>query len=214
MRVKVIFLDYKRKDFSDRVKEQNFNNAGHPFDYIVIEREGISAAINTGIQASRNYDAVVTMANDILMPDNWLKAMVEHAQAIPHTGMAGIHCVEGVGTPTEINGKLVNVSPTAFGNVLIPMQAINTIGFFNVDFDPYGMQDADYAYRLNCSGFVNYYIPNYQSQHIGHDVGQNTDYRKMKDEGLSKCPEKWLKWTKHYVETGNYTIDYPDYANI
>lgn len=211
MKVKVIFLDYDRHQFTDQVKQRNFNNAGYPFDYIIVDMKGISAALNKGIQASRSYDAVVTMANDILMPDNWLLHMVTAAKAIPNTGMCGIHCVEGLEPMTEINGQKVHVNFTAFGNVLIPMRAIYLIGFFNPDYDPYGMQDADYAYRLNCTGHINYYLHGLKSEHLGHDVGQPTDYRRMKDEGLNKAGEIWKETTKRYEETGDYTINMEQY---
>lgn len=206
MKVNVIFLDYHRHQFTQEVKQKNFNNAGYPFDFIEVDMKGISAALNKGIQASRSYDAVVTMANDILMPDNWLLHMVEAAKAIPNTGMCGIHCVEGLEPMTEINGIKVHVNFTAFGNVLIPMSAINQIGFFNPDYDVYSMNDADYAYRLNNSGYVNYYLHGLKSEHIGHDVGQPSDYRRMKDEGLALGPEKYGKWTRHYEETKNYYV--------
>lgn len=210
MKIKVIFLDYDRHQFTEQVKQRNFNNSGYPFDYIIVDIKGISAALNKGIQASRNYDAVVTMANDILMPDNWLFHMVTAAKAIPNTGMCGIHCVEGLEPMTEINGQKVHVNFTAFGNVLIPMRAIYLIGFFNPDYDPYGMQDADYAYRLNNTGHVNYYLHGLKSEHLGHDVGQPSDYRRMKDEGLSKAGEVWERSTKRYEETGDYTIYMPE----
>lgn len=209
MKVNIIFLDYHRHEFTKQVKDRNFNNAGHPFDHVTIDMKGISAAINKGIQQSRHYDAIVTMANDILMPDNWLKEMVNAATIIHNTGMAGIHCVEKLPEIKEINGLNVHPNFTAFGNVLIPMIAINSIGYFNPDYDPYGMQDADYAYRLNNSGFINYYLCGLKSEHIGADahLNERSDYRKMKDEGLQKCGEKWSRWTAQYVETNCYTID-------
>lgn len=206
MNINIILLDYHRHDYTERVKAQNFANAGHPFDHVVIDMKGIAAALNAGIKQSLHYDAVVTMANDILMPDNWLKAMVLAAVSIPNTGMCGIHCVEGLGDTETINGVTVHPSYTAFGNVLIPMQAIRKVGMFNEDYDPYGMQDADFALRLNNSGFINYYLHGMKSEHIGHDVGQATDYRLMKDEGLSLSGDKWGKWTKHYEENG-YTLN-------
>ena len=211
MKINVIFLDYERHDYTDRVKSRNFSNAGHPFDHVTIDMKGISAAINKGIQMSKGYDAVVTMANDILMPDNWLLEMVKAATAIPMTGMAGIHCVEGIEEMTEINGVKVHVNYTAFGNVLIPMTAINIIGYFNPDYDPYGMQDADYAYRLNNTGHVNYYLHGLRSEHIGHDVGNGTAYRAMKDEGLSRAGDVWAAATKKYEETGDYSINIPEW---
>lgn len=170
--------------------------------------KGISAAINEGIQASRSYDAVVTMANDILMPENWLFHMVTAAKAIPNTGMCGIHCVEGLGKDEWLNGIHIHRNYTAFGNVLIPMGAVQKVGFFNTDYDPYGMQDADYAHRLNKMGYINYYIAGLKSEHLGHDVGQPTDYRRMKDAGLAVAGEKWKIWNEYYQNTGNYYLEY------
>ena len=211
MNVNIIFLDYDRHQFTEQVRRHNFANAGHEFTLIDVDMKGISAAINKGIQMSRGSDAVVTMANDILMPDNWLLKMVEAAKAIPNTGMCGIHCVEGLGDFKEINGVTVHPNYTAFGNVLIPFKAIDEIGYFNPDFDPYGMQDADYAYRLNNTGYLNYYLHGLKAEHLGHDVGQPSDYRRMKDEGLAKAGEIWERSTKRYEETKNYTIDLNDW---
>lgn len=214
MKVAVIFLDYQRHDYSQQVLDRNLNNAGYPFTLIRVDRLGISKAINEGIVLARGHDAIVTMANDILMPDGWLAAMVKAATLIPNTGMAGIHCVETLPQITEINGVQVHLNDAAFGNVLIPFKAINTIGLFNEDYDPYGMQDSDYGVRLKMAGFVSYYIPGLRSQHIGHDVGSGTAYRRMKDEGLALAGEKWAKWTGHYQNSGDYTIFYDEYPDL
>lgn len=202
MKVAVIFLNYHRKTFTDRVKSVNLNNAGYPFSLIEIDRKGIAAALNEGIRQAAGHDAIVTMANDILMPDDWLAQMAHHASVIKQTGMCGIHTVEGQGDLTEYDGLKVYQSFTAFGNVLIPMRVIDRIGGFNEEYDPYGMQDADFALRCNRVGFVNYYIAGMKAEHIGHDVGEKTDYRKMKDEGLSLAEEKWNRLMKQYEQDG------------
>jgi GT2 family glycosyltransferase len=116
--------------------------------------------------------------------------------------MCGIHCVESLENQIEMNGLMVHPTYTAFGNVLIPMKVIEDIGYMNEDYDPYGMQDGDYGLRTNSSGYFNYYIPNLKAEHIGHDVGNGTEYRKMKDDGLSLCGDKWNYWSKYYGENG------------
>jgi glycosyltransferase involved in cell wall biosynthesis len=206
MNINVILLDYDRHDYTQRVKDVNFNNAGYPFDYTIVDMKGISKAINYGIFQSRTYDAVVTMANDILMPNSWLERMVQAMITIPNSGMIGIHTVESISEPTTINGLQVHIQEAAFGNVLIPMKAIDKIGYFNEAYDPYGMQDRDYSYRLQMTGHLNYYLSGLRAEHIGHDVGQDTPYRKMKDEGLSKCDYLWARETGKYQEENNYTI--------
>jgi GT2 family glycosyltransferase len=206
MNINIILLDYDRHDYTQRVKDVNFNNAGYPFDFTIVDMKGISRALNHGIFQSRTYDAVVTMANDILMPNSWLERMVQAMITIPNSGMIGIHTVESISEPTTINGLQVHIQEAAFGNVLIPMKAIDKIGYFNEAYDPYGMQDRDYSYRLQMTGHLNYYLSGLRAEHIGHDVGQDTPYRKMKDEGLSKCDYLWARETGKYQEENNYTI--------
>jgi GT2 family glycosyltransferase len=205
MKVGIIFLDYLRHEHTSQAL-RSIANAGYQFDLFTINRLGIAAAINEGLKKTKDYDAIVTCSNDIEMPINWLKRMVEVVSNIENTGMCGIHCVEGQGEFKHINGQAVYQNFTAFGNVMIPRKAIDTIGKFNEDYDPYGMQDADYAYRLNAMGFTNYYIAGLTSNHIGHDVGSQSEYRKMKDEGLALSDAKWDKWTKHYDTTKNYYL--------
>jgi GT2 family glycosyltransferase len=203
MKILVIFLDYLRHDFTKQTLK-SISDAGYPFDLITIDKKGIASAINDGIDyAKKNgYDAIVTCANDIQLPNDWLKHMVHYAQTILNTGMCGIHCVESLENQIEMNGLMVHPTYTAFGNVLIPMKVIDDIGYMNEDYDPYGMQDGDYGLRTNSLGYFNYYIPNIKSEHIGHDVGNGTEYRKMKDEGLALCNDKWNYWSKYYAENG------------
>ena len=206
MKVKIIFLDYQRHDFTSKVLGNNIDNANYPFELEKVDMFGISKAINYGIEQSKGFDAIVTMANDILMPNNWLLRMVQATLAIENTGMCGIHTVEGISEMKVVNGIPIHIQEASFGNVLIPMKAIEKVGKFNEAFDPYGMQDRDYSYRLQQTGHLNYYLNDLRAEHIGHDVGQDTPYRKMKDEGLMKCDEIWVRETKRYSETNNYYL--------
>jgi GT2 family glycosyltransferase len=205
MKVAVVLLDYFRHTYTDQCL-QSFHRGNYPFDLFRIDKLGIAAALNEGIDKTKDYDAVAFCGNDILMPDNWLAMAVEHIVAIPDTGMCGIHCVQSLPELETINGLQVHAQSVIFGNVVIPRKAIDAVGYFNEAFDPYGMQDTDYSYRLTQVGFKNYYMQGLQSQHLGHDVGEQSDYRKMKDEGLNKAGEVWGRCTKNYEDTNNYTI--------
>ena len=202
MSVTIILLDYLRHEHTQRVKDVNLNNAGHPFELIVVDRNGISAAINEGIHQAEGD--VVTMANDILMPDNWLFNFMRYRTQIENSAMIGIHTVEGLPAAIECNGlKIWPCCP--FGNVLITKEAIEKVGYFNLDLDPYSTNDADYYYRCEIAGMLSYYIPG-KAEHIGHDVGDQTDYRKMKDECLANGKGK--QWLEYYKKTGNIYLGY------
>ena len=207
MKIAIAFLDYKRHQHTKQAL-QSIAKAGYPFDLFTINQKGISKAINLGIDIvyQNGYDALITCANDIEMPDNWLHEMVINAHNIDISGMIGIHCVQDWGEKLIVNELPIHLVACPFGNALITKKAIDAVVYFNEVYDPYGMQDSDYGYRLIKTGFTNYYIDGMESKHIGHDVGQKTEYRLMKDEGLAKAREIWNKTIKGYLETENYYI--------
>lgn len=229
MKVACLLLTLDRSDLTLRCIAQNFFNAGVGADVFLIDNGsdpaelekvaasgyvfqqqqhfaanvGIASALNAGIEMAEGYDAIVTLANDILMPAGWLAKMIEYAEKIPLSGMIGIHCVEGLPPVTELG---VHEIFTPFGNVMIPRAALNAAGKFNTDYDPYGMQDADYAYRLNKLGFISYYLPGLSAEHIGADVGTNSAYRAMKDAGLEKATAVWTEAVARYDSSGIYKL--------
>jgi hypothetical protein len=232
MNVAIILLSQNRFDLTTQVCQNNFYNGGvdadcylidtgsdesfgtnYPFDgfYAFKEKTGIAAGFNAGIKLIKNrkiYDGVVLMANDILMPDNWLWDFIYHAKKIPNTGIIGIHCVEEL--PPLIDG--IHKTHTPFGNNYISMELIDTIGGYNTEYDPYGMQDRDYAERAILAGFTNYYIKG-RSTHIGHDSGTDSEYRKMKDKSLSLAQSVWDKYQPIYHEEKKLYIPYENFSN-
>lgn len=243
MKVLICLLTLGRADYTVRVLQQNMMNAEADADLAWVDNgsndEEIATislevhkhravfvkfnSFNNGIAGGWNqamhyaeqngYDAIVIFANDILLPQGWLKQMIKHVEAIPNTGMAGIHCVEHLPQAETINGLQVYPIYTAFGDCMIPMSAIKQVGYFNTDFDPYSMQDADYAVRLNAKGFVNYYIGGLKSEHIGHDVGKNDAYRAMKDKSLSTGLDKFNKWKGAYHKSENFYVPFDQMIN-
>lgn len=203
MRVRVILLDYLRHDHTENALRTNTLRAKYPFDLIKIDMKGLSAAFNEGLKDSLDYDAVVFMANDIELPERWLADMVHYATHIPNTGTIGFHTVESLPNPKEVNGLKIWEVLCAFGDTLITKQAIDKVGFFNTDFDPYGTQDYDYSWRVSKVGLLNYYIPG-EAIHVGHDVGNGTEYRKMKDESLARAHAKANHWFQWYEKNGVY----------
>lgn len=205
----IIYLNYKRKEHSDQAL-QSIRQCHVESELLEVEIFGIAAAINYGLKyffEDRDYKYVAICANDIVMPPGWLNKMIHDAEIIPETGMSAIHCVEGLPDEQTINGIKVHPAWGVFGNTLLTKKAFDKIGYFNTDHDPYGMQDSDYCYRLHKAGFINYYISMLKAEHIGADVGSETEYRKMKDTGLSKAGETFGKWKEVY-DKGNLHLPY------
>ena len=224
MNIAVILLTQNRADLTKKVIDQNFHNSGYNADCYLIDtgsdeenfyqiekaynwtfcywsqyKRGISAGVNTGLSLTTEYDGVCILANDILLPENWLSNWVMFSQRVPKTGIIGIHCVEAL--PPLVDG--IHKTHTPFGNNFLTRELIDTIGGYNIEYDPYGMQDRDYAERATIAGFTNYYLPDLRSEHIGHDVGNGTEYRRMKDESLARAQEVWDKYQKIYHEEKN-----------
>jgi GT2 family glycosyltransferase len=225
MKVAILLLTLNRQDLTQRVINQNFYNSGYNADCFLIdngsdtqetfnypfagydlskEKRGISAGVNAGLRLTTNYDAVCLLANDILLPENWLAKFVLFAQRIEKTGIIGIHCVEAL--PPIVDG--VHKVHTPYGDNFITRELIDTIGGYNTEYDPYGMQDADYGERATISGFTNYYLPDMRSEHIGHDVGNGTEYRRMKDESLARAQSIWNKNQDIYHNQKNIRCEY------
>lgn len=210
MKVKAIFLNYgSRKQHTDKVLA-SINRAGYHFDFVMVDRKGIAAAINYGIGKELTHDAYAILANDIVLPPDWLKEMVAAAERLPNTGIVGIHTVEWL---PDIDSNGVRPSWCPFGDWLVTCAVIEKIGYFNTDHDPYGMQDSDYGYRATKAGFYNYYIPNLKAEHIGHDVGNGTEYRKMKDESLARAGQVYFEGVERYNQTNNLYLPYNDGTN-
>jgi GT2 family glycosyltransferase len=214
MKVAVILLTLNRNDLTQRVIDQNFFNSGYNADCYLIDngseqvnfkypftgydlsktKRGIGAGVNAGLRMTKDYDGVCLLANDILLPQNWLSNWVMFAKRVSKTGIIGIHCVEEL--PPLVDG--VHKTHTPFGDNFITRELIDAIGGYNEAYDPYGMQDRDFAERATIAGFTNYYLPDLKSEHIGHDVGNGTEYRAMKDASLQRAQSVWEKYQKIY----------------
>lgn len=215
MNIEIIYLNYQAPDrqIYEPARKSVYNSvgfmleSGHNVIIRPISEFGISKAINKGlrysVQERKDVDYVAICADDIVMPKMWLYHMVQCAEMFPNTGIVGIHTVETLPEKDE-NGMHATWCP--FGNWLLSRKCIEAIGAFNEKQDPYGMQDSDYAYRASKAGFYNFYIPEMRAYHIGHDVGNGTEYRKMKDEGLSKAGKIYEECIKQYDLTKNYFI--------
>jgi len=198
MKVAILLLTQNRHDLTQRVINQNFYNSGYNADCFLIDNG------SDRHETFNYYDAVCLLANDILLPENWLAKFVLFAQRIEKTGIIGIHCVEAL--PPIVDG--VHKVHTPFGDNFITRELIDTIGGYNTEYDPYGMQDADYGERATITGFTNYYLPDMRSEHIGHDVGNGTEYRRMKDESLARAQSVWEKYQDIYHNQKNIRCEY------
>ena len=173
---------------------------------------GTAQSLNRMIEANPS-DYYVFIGNDIELPKNWLKKMVEHAEAIPEHGVIGIDWrgLEHQYPRKTFNGVEVMSTTNVFGDMFISQSLRDKIGVFNEGYGVYGIWDADYSIRATCAGRENFYLCNETSHHFGNDVGEDSAYRKMKDESLSIAATK-LGANKEQYLIGNYYIPKYEHA--
>lgn len=237
MKLSVCMLSLNRYDELKRVLEQNLkgltdyellicdNGSTDPRIIELIEsykptyfrknsrNEGVASALNQLFLRAKG-EFVVTMSNDIIMPDNWFEKGLEYHAKVPSTGIVGFDWSGGGLIPgvTDRDGVtahfLDKVKDRVFGNMLFKREVFDKVGYFCEDYHPYGLEDSDFNERVNSAGYVGFYIPGMHSSHIGTDVGKKTDYRQMKDKSLTdNLPKLWPNLSKY--KAGDYYIQPP-----
>lgn len=149
-------------------------------------------------------DYFVLMGNDVLMPKNWLSEMVRYADFVPNSGLIGIKCATQIPAlimKFECWGHFLDDKcDKVFGVTLFRKEVVDAIGGFYEGFSVYALEDSNFNDRINYSGFNSLYVPesHFVSKHIGDDIGSDTEYRKMKNESMSKNLEIFTSLRDQY----------------
>lgn len=182
---------------------------------------GVGKAFNKLIKKAQEsgYNMVVLLGNDIKNGTHWLKKIHQYAVEIPNSGLIALHwgCGANPIIADIINGLPVNKTVGVFGVMALTPHVLENVGYMCEDYHPYGLEDSDLNIRVNGLGLQSYYIPNVSSVHIANDVGQNTPYRKMKNDSLSNNLKtfegnvaKYHLYNHYYIGYGNcYTPPTP-----
>jgi GT2 family glycosyltransferase len=227
--VSLILLTIDRYELTKEIVSDTLHKANYPYELLICDNGSqdkrlidyinilspevfVQNKINKGVAKMQNLlisqskgDYICLIGNDIRMPHNWLSSIVDTYQAIPNSGIAGIHCVEKLYEPQTINNKLIHPG-NVFATMLYSRNVLNKVGKICEDYHPYGLEDSDYNIRVNGSGFISYYLGGLQSIHEGSDMHLDTDYRKMKSDSLQNNSDKFNLNVKKYYETNNYYL--------
>lgn len=169
--------------------------------------EGVASSFNQlKIRATGSH--ICLMGNDILMPKHWASEMVKYADGVKYSGLIGMdwgHPIPVLDTREGIHAHYVTSKvDKVFGTTLFRRDVMMSVGGFCEDFNPYGLEDSDLNNRVTLSGFKSLYVPNMKSEHLGNDVGQKTEYRKMKNISLKKNALIYEKRAENYSSAGCY----------
>lgn len=236
-KVSVLLLTIDRFNHCREYITPALNNAGYPFELCISDNGSVQPEIfewceqqnpkvyfkngyNYGTAQSLNRmiranpsDYYVFIGNDIRLPENWLRTFVQYAEALEEqAGVIGIDW-RGLNYPnkelTTNDGftKIVWDTTNVFGTMFVTQTLRNKIGEFCEEYGTYGLFDSDYSLRATAAGFNNFYLPNLRSHHFGNDVGENTEYRRMKDASLAAARPIFDKNYEEYKK-GNYYKSY------
>lgn len=179
MKISWVILTYNRANLVTRAIPHCMRNAGYPIDNIVwvdngsamnernrirdmfmIETKipvtsvylpknlGVAKGYNTCMAMARGTHLVITGC-DMLMPDNWLRDMVDVMETQPECGVSMIYAAPIQQTPERIRasslpysedvGRIQEAMPIGRRLISIPLQ--REIGYFHEGFGMYGWDD-------------------------------------------------------------------------
>lgn len=152
--------------------------------------EGVGRAFNQLFLRSTG-DIICLIGPDLLNSPGWLEECIRYATAVKRSGVIGIDWGHG-GIPAlaDRGGIIAHwLTPhlnRIFGTCVFRRELVDSVGLFHEGFDVYGLEDSDWNERVNRSGFTSLYVPNnyIRCSHLAHDVGENSEYRKMKDKSM------------------------------
>lgn len=194
--------------------------SNHPlkkYHRINSKNEGVAKTFNQ-LYLRATGDFICLMGNDIEMPYNWLNEMIRYADSIKDSGIIGADW--GHGSVPPISTKfcihahwLNNNLNRVFGTWVFRRKIIEQIGLFNERFGSYGLEDSDFNERVNRSGFHSLYVPNLKSNHLCNDVGENSEYRKMKDISMQENLKIYQELVNGYDKGLSLVTQLPEMRN-
>lgn len=211
-KVSILLLTIDRFNLTREYIGNALANAGYPFELCISDNGSVQPEIfewceqqnpkvyfkngyNYGTAQSLNRmmdanpsDYWVFIGNDIQLPPNWLRTFVQYAEKTEDK--AGVMGIDWRGLQYEtgkVNDTDVWLTTNTFGTMFITKTLRDKLGDFCEEYSVYGLWDSDYSLRATAAGMQNYYLPNLRSHHFGNDVGENSEYRRMKDNSLEKA---------------------------
>lgn len=173
----------------------------------------IQEPINIGVSKGFNKlfrkasgDFICTIGNDITVQDNWLKDLIHYNSTINNSGISAIYCLLDKGIYNKRLNVFIPNSGLVYGIALWNKKLMNAIGGFDESLNGYGYEDSQFCFRAMKSGYLNYYIPNQYSTHLGEDLNIDSDYRKKKDNNLKKNLPIFQASIQRMIQTNNYKI--------
>ena len=191
------------KSIKHSTNAESVNYVFNPSNY------GVAGGRNSGLKIATG-DYLMTIDDDILVPEHYDKHLIEVCDNIKDIGITGI-CVEKIKRTSiqSIDGIDVRVKSGNLGGACLcmPRKTFNKVGYFRPDFI-YGIEDVDLHIRLSVLKLRSVYILPL-GKHI--DKRKNKVYEKLKKSVYNKRSRVFAKIGENeiaYKKTKNVYVPY------
>lgn len=198
-------IDGTREYLKDMENKTNADKVIYVFND---KNMGVAGGRNSGLVHAKG-EYLVTIDDDIIVPQNWDVLMAAACDKIPKLGITGVN-VEPFKFPVrEINGARVRPKVGNLGGacLCLPRRIFNRVGFYNY-FSNYGHEDCAMYYRLTHLGLMSAYI---EPKGIHLDKDADKAYRLAKNNAHKKGSVQ-LRALSAYInqmrKTGNVYVPF------
>ena len=211
--VSVVLLTYNRLEYVKNSVKHNLANAGYPIDEVIwvdngsdqdlldymrtvgatrqilhANNLGVAKGYNAGYKVARGT-FIVKPGTDMIMPDNWLKDMIEGMNKKPNAGIISIYHQDisklAERKPGEEEDGLIPAM--ALGSQMIRRGVFESVGYLPEEYGLYGWDDVKWDKKVRDAGWETYYLANVKSKHQEHlDATVYRDYNAFKKQEVDK----------------------------
>jgi glycosyltransferase involved in cell wall biosynthesis len=170
---------------------------------------GVAGGRNEGLRVAAG-DYLLNIDDDVLVPDNYDRLLIEACDKIPKLGITGVNVEPVKYDLKNING--VNVRPKTVGNLggaalCLPRRVFNRVGYYSA-FGNYGLEDSLMYVRLKKLGLLSAYI---EPRGVHLDTDAEKVYRAVKTRAQTKGSPQLKAFSQAKLEieqTGNVYVPY------
>lgn len=153
--------------------------------HLEVKNKGIAFGRNMGLKIANKYqdEWLCTLDNDVELPMGWLKECIEIISANP-TYCMGVNLESSNYPLVTRNGKTFqhkNAGNLGTACTVFNRKLHTRIGFFTMEYEKYGEEDADFFYRARIVNYEMGYLSK-NGNHFGVGELDTGEYRKFKDE--------------------------------
>lgn len=142
-----------------------------------------------------------TIDNDVQMPDGWLEDGINILSMNRNYGAIGVNFESKPYPLVTLNGCTFqdkNTGNLGTACMMFRKQLHQMIGFFNTEYNKYGLEDSDFGMRSRVAGFKLGYVEK-MGIHLGNDNNDNTEYRKFKTQQHDELVEVFKRNCGLYI---------------